>query len=365
MATNSKDAERNDDLSDDKITPTVAPLFHTIGLWLSLFFPILLAVVVLVTAAWGSGLELEWSPAGLRTFYEYFKIPIALASLSIPLGALTAAHHRSLQTFEQTKKQNVQNLFNNHLQHKKEFREFFEEFRPFKHIETFNAWEMYETLFPLASEGNYAADPQIHKILNEILTAQNHSISQFDLIDSGQETPASLLGLAIGGFFMAGEIYEKIGAKLDLFSERYNKPNAYELFFGDLFVIADGLISCCNFQYPSIPKSKRKKIAEEHHVLLTKIDGYTKREEIASLIQEGLEKELEKSTELLFFPAELQFKVATRLSENLLLDTEERRKEELEAIIAHHLSFNSKKAEQEFLTIKNKAIQAISKLTIE
>lgn len=361
--TTSTDNRPEDKAKPDKVTPGVEPLFYTKGLWLSLLIPLVFAGLLLSTALYGTEFTLSWTPQGFRNFYEYFKLPLAIATLSIPLGALTAAHHRSLQTFEQTKSQNQQNLFNNHIQHKKEFREFFEELRPFKDLDTFNSWEMYEAIFPQASEGIHEADPDIHKILDEIIFAQSQSISQFDLIETGEQTSSSAFSLAIGGFFMAGEIYKKIGVKLDLFSERYDKPEAFVIFFEDLFTVADGLISCCNFQYPSIPKEKRKKVQEENRELHQKAKAFTQREEIASIISDEISSQVEETGQLLYIPTNIQQIIVNKLFNDLFVDTKDTRRKEMDIILNSHLQIANDQEKQKFNEIREEFLTSLCKLS--
>lgn len=61
---------------------------------------------------------------GFNNLLEYFKIPLGILALLIPIGAVYAANHRSEQTKQQLKLTEKQNLFTNYYKHLEEFEKY-------------------------------------------------------------------------------------------------------------------------------------------------------------------------------------------------------------------------------------------------
>jgi len=57
-------------------------------------------------------------------FYHAFQKPAIIFGLSLPIIALIANHHRSLQTYKQIETAKENNYFNNHLQHLEQFKKY-------------------------------------------------------------------------------------------------------------------------------------------------------------------------------------------------------------------------------------------------
>lgn len=114
--------------------------------------PITVALITAFIFTLDINLYWNFTPEGMNNFLNLFKLPIGISSLSLPLAAVVAANHRSMQTAKQILEQNSQNIFSNHLEHRRYFGNFMEEREPFKHIEVEVA-SLYELLFPHAVEG--------------------------------------------------------------------------------------------------------------------------------------------------------------------------------------------------------------------
>jgi hypothetical protein len=98
-----------------------------------------------------------------------FKLPIGIMGLAIPLGALAAAIHRSVQTSRQIIEQNQQNIFSNYLEHRRYFLAYMEEHQPFEQISV-SAPLLYQRLFPNSAEG--ALNPNEESIAHFLEVAE-------------------------------------------------------------------------------------------------------------------------------------------------------------------------------------------------
>lgn len=109
-------------------------LSHTWLFWVALLAPIVLGLIFAGFVAWGSNLgEACISSACVQTFVGYFKYPITIAGLAIPLVAMTAAIHRSKETSVQIKyaakqlaEAQLNNRFGNYLKHRESFEKLLE-----------------------------------------------------------------------------------------------------------------------------------------------------------------------------------------------------------------------------------------------
>ena len=118
--------------------------------------PLAFAAVLMVIGISNSNLTGDPTFTGFNKFVELFKLPIGVASLSIPLGALVASHHRSVQAASQIKAQESQNVFSNFIQHKEYFGKYIDEEEFFSGDFSFRAKDkkIYQALFPKAQRGN-------------------------------------------------------------------------------------------------------------------------------------------------------------------------------------------------------------------
>ena len=129
--------------------------------------------------------------SGFNNLLEYFKVPLGFLALTIPVGAIYAANHRSEQTKQQLALTRQQNLFTNYYKHIEEFEKFTSKrlesvlehvaFAEFQGLETtaFDTRHYHKALFPnLLSAGTITVDRtlicQLEKNLNikELLKAE-------------------------------------------------------------------------------------------------------------------------------------------------------------------------------------------------
>ncbi len=86
-----------------------------------LFAPILTGIGIAIIIALHESLTWRLDSNGFTHFYELFKVPIIISSISIPASGLYAALFRSAQTQIQIQTQQEQNIFQNHFKHFEEF----------------------------------------------------------------------------------------------------------------------------------------------------------------------------------------------------------------------------------------------------
>lgn len=103
--------------------PNKSLLTLPIVIWtfgITLFFSLFVMVCIIFT----SNLVFDFTSDGFNRFINYFKVPIGIVSLNIPLIALFGANHRSEQTKAQLTLSKSQNNFANHFKHLEEFEKY-------------------------------------------------------------------------------------------------------------------------------------------------------------------------------------------------------------------------------------------------
>ncbi|ARC91207.1 hypothetical protein B6A42_02290 [Vibrio coralliilyticus] len=120
----------------------------------------LIVVIILKSDLLG---QFDLSYVGFNNLFKYFKFPLAILALLIPIGAIFAANHRSEQTKHQIKITESQNLFNGYYKHLEEFEKYAD--KNIEHIESYfelagyckrlNTRYLHDLLFPeMLSHGN-------------------------------------------------------------------------------------------------------------------------------------------------------------------------------------------------------------------
>ena len=132
------------------------------------FGPVLLGILLAITGAINSSTGTNWTFSGFNTFIELFKLPIGVASVSIPLGALVASHHRSIQSARQINLQDAQNTFSNYVKHREYFGKFLEDENLLNGDSSFKATgkSIYTALFPNSQEGELEARVDLNYTFN-------------------------------------------------------------------------------------------------------------------------------------------------------------------------------------------------------
>lgn len=148
-------------------------LFETSLVRLCILIPTLFAlgtaIIILLDPSTDSRIGLT-NFEGIREIYRSLTIPFLILSLAIPLTALMAGHHRSLQSRHQIWIQDQQNIFSNYVKHRELFIEFVDGNKPFP--EKFKSPnQIYELVFPQSSEGIFTPSQNISpKLQREIET---------------------------------------------------------------------------------------------------------------------------------------------------------------------------------------------------
>lgn len=154
--------------------------------WLCVLGPILLAVLL----AWIYGLfslPLDRSLSGVEAFYQNAKFFLAIAALSIPLGATFARIHSSSQNAKNIILSSKQNNFRNGIDHAHFFEEQLSAYCAEKGKGS-AAYQMeadpffhYKILFPYSMEGSFE-NTDLEAILDQLLISiKNHCASPGDI----------------------------------------------------------------------------------------------------------------------------------------------------------------------------------------
>ncbi|WP_296935206.1 hypothetical protein [uncultured Marinobacter sp.] len=121
----------------------------------AIYGPAIAALIVGLIGYFFSPVEADWTLNGFNNFIALFKLPIGMASLAIPFGALIASHHRSIQSARQIESQQQQHTFSNYIKHKEYFGKFLDDEGILDGSYSFAAKEkkVYQALFPNARKG--------------------------------------------------------------------------------------------------------------------------------------------------------------------------------------------------------------------
>lgn len=223
-----------------------------------------------------TSLSLARSPEGMNNFLQMFKLPLGIASLALPIVAVVAANHRSMQTAQQIKAQNSQNIFSNHLEHKDFFAKFIDERKPFGSL-TIQTARLYEALFPKAVDGDLKPNQALFReILTDVrytLIAISHQISanistkNFTLPSVGESTLRNRTR-ALEKLLSEKLIPIEATEINDLHEDPVDSLNRFQR---KLYTLTTGLVKCANFHRYYMPEQEAEEIVElcselnEHH----------------------------------------------------------------------------------------------------
>ncbi|MGQ7299128.1 hypothetical protein [Marinobacter nauticus] len=219
----------------------------------AIIIPILLGLLLIGVGAWNSRSELElcFEAQCFGNFFSIFKFQFGVMGLAIPLGALIASHHRSIQSAEQIRTQQSQNVFTNHINHKELFERFFRDNNPLglKEIKSQQVWRVYTRTFPRSAYGELAPDIGLREFLNiignnfaTIADMAKNELSPTTLDLSQSEIPSKV---AVTNYAISK--YLKIERPLDKDSILRNPVALLDEFATRIPEIAEGLQSCANF----------------------------------------------------------------------------------------------------------------------
>ncbi len=151
---------------------------------LPIFWLALVMVVALAAGVAGyifSTDKLSYQPGyeGVNQLLNIFKVPIGILALIIPIWALLASNHRSVQTKEQIALIQEQNLFANYYKHLEEFKKYCEahdslleyQENEFLYFKVKSYAKLHAYFFLNSYKGDYSIDPKKLIILSEDLMA--------------------------------------------------------------------------------------------------------------------------------------------------------------------------------------------------
>jgi len=134
--------------------------------------PVGLGLLLIIVAAIQSREELSLclEASCFNNFFSLFKFQLGVMGIAIPLGALVASHHRSIQAAQQIKTQLRQNTFSNYIDHRQLFEQFFRDNNPlrFKEVKNHQIWELYQIIFPNSAHGDLTPNVRIDDFLYEL-----------------------------------------------------------------------------------------------------------------------------------------------------------------------------------------------------
>ncbi|AZT85166.1 hypothetical protein EHN06_17285 [Marinobacter sp. NP-4(2019)] len=138
----------------------------------AILVPVLIGILLMVIAGLSSRTQLSpcFNAECFSTFFSLFKFQFAIMGLAIPLGALVASHHRSMQSAAQIKTQLNQNIFSNYIDHRKLFEQFFKDNNPLelRDPSSRQVWAIYDRVFPSAAYGDLSPNPTLKTFVKDI-----------------------------------------------------------------------------------------------------------------------------------------------------------------------------------------------------
>lgn len=140
------------------------PLFQLRSFWATVLLPVGLAFVVTFFIAQSLSFpDMELTKKGFDNAYDYFKIPLWIAALSLPLAGFYASHHRSVQTAVQIARSDIQilstqskNNFENYIKHLDYFSAQIEHFESLHNIKISDPIKLYRKIFPINDYSDFS-----------------------------------------------------------------------------------------------------------------------------------------------------------------------------------------------------------------
>ncbi|KTG24638.1 hypothetical protein AWR38_03440 [Idiomarina sp. WRN-38] len=143
----------------------------------------LTAAVISVIIASHSNLITKLDYEGFNFFVKAYKVPIGVLASLIPVIALLAANHRSVQTKEQIRVTQSNNNFSNFFKHQQAFEEYTSSINPAKsRISNFKT--LHKAIFPDARSGDLAVGSSYSESLEKLSSDISEGLSRL-----AQETP--------------------------------------------------------------------------------------------------------------------------------------------------------------------------------
>ncbi|EMC8461176.1 hypothetical protein [Vibrio alginolyticus] len=142
--------------------------------WATIIAITCISMIIFLLIISNSELETNLSYKGWNNFINYFKVPLGILATLIPLGAIYATHHRSIQTLEQMNQARIQlkmtesqNVFSNYYKHLEEFEKYCKEHCSESVYK--NRRSLYQLAFPNTRQADYSANKELLDAFNESL----------------------------------------------------------------------------------------------------------------------------------------------------------------------------------------------------
>lgn len=187
------------------------------------------SIVISLLIIFNSDLKMNLSYIGWNNFITFFKVPLGILAILIPLGAIYATHHRSIQTLEQMKQTRMQlkmtasqNEFSNYYKHLEEFEKYCREHcdkNVYQHRRS-----LYQLSFPNSRESHYSANKEFiesvdHLIFELACTVNDH------WLDSDLNENITLHTEALLAITPTGRNLELLYQYKDVSESLYNREN--------------------------------------------------------------------------------------------------------------------------------------------
>jgi hypothetical protein len=167
-----------------------------------------LSAICAVVIIWNSNLTWAFDYEGFDYAITVFRVPLGILATLIPVIALLAANHRSVQTQEQIRVTSANNNFSNFFRHKEEFKKFLGDNDDLKKL-VLDWLKLHKFLFPNARGGELAVGLNVNKRLLEFKSELD---VHFKVL---VEAPLSEFLLAVKAIDDLGkEFFDDIGMRL-------------------------------------------------------------------------------------------------------------------------------------------------------
>lgn len=194
-------------------------------------------------------LGFDWSSDGFNYFLGVYKFPLGVLALNIPVVAVLAANHRSVQTSAQILASERQNLFVNYYKHLEEFSDYVLEHKDsLSMVSGLNVRHVHRHVFTGSEFGDYAVD-EIVRLKVDNLARQTHGLL-IDMCAGGLvaeyvialDDYVSAAGHSIGLTFDGHR-----GRKVTVRGKGRVVPSTYSQFFSWIKSSWKGIVICLEF----------------------------------------------------------------------------------------------------------------------
>lgn len=135
-------------------------LFRQLLLWLWVLPIGGIAIAAAAVIFIDSNVGIDFSKRGFDTFVDLYQFPLGVLAILVPVVALIASNHRSLQSAAQIELSAAQSNFSNYFQHRSEFTKYLNLADPGNKIFV-NPNLVYDWAYPYARDGLFLTNPQL------------------------------------------------------------------------------------------------------------------------------------------------------------------------------------------------------------